>query len=181
MWRAVDRTFHSVQAYWFLLEMCDQLGAEMYGELKHALQSAQYEWSVSHLPNIQKELAEWTYLLALGAAGHAAYSAGSDHKRARAFLHLLDGMPEHPVYLLQQHVGAEHMKSVQRLKAAFRPDHPLQLLPDTDVILNLKVQAALLKPVLCVEIFSTILEMSEDEVILTNAVEELPHLQSASM
>lgn len=185
MWRAVDREFTSVQAYWFTLMCADETASGVAADIVKSVLSENIE-SISSLADEEKtqffgeDILRFTQLLALGALGLAS-SKDFNNRRSRGIQEIVNSLAPGAMHAFQTALSGNATKSVRALKSIFPNSHPFQQLPDQSFGLNLSVGAALMKFLPLIETVEFIINMSRTENLINNPREITPHLLHASM
>lgn len=185
LWRAVNREFPSVQAYWLALLTADEAGAALLSDLSQALLGAGLDevaaWTPAERDQVfAVDLPQLTHMVALGALSVAA-SQHPGASRAQALATFMNTYAPNAPYFFTTLLQAGLGGLLAELKTLFPEGHPVRTLPDHHFTLGLQVQAALMKVLANVDLTGTLINMRPDENVLNDARNQAPHLLHASL
>ncbi|ULH15521.1 hypothetical protein MF271_16665 [Deinococcus sp. KNUC1210] len=184
VWRGIDRAFTSVQAYWLVLLVVDQVAAEVQRVWAQALLGADLPAMRVFTPDQRAQLfgtdlPALAYTVSLGAVAQAAITAPAS-PRALALMQTLSSMGGDALAALNTVINVNTAQAVRAFKSVFSDTHPLQGLPDSDVVLALQLQVAAAKVFTAVPLIQTLISLPRDQDVLSDARETVPHLLNAS-
>lgn len=185
LWRAVDRDFVSVQIYWMILLLVDQLTAEVTQDWKKAILTADLDEVSAYTSEQRTQLLEQdmptvAYLLSLGSITKASIK-NPESLRSQALMQIVSSIGGDPMGIWQAIVSANSMNSIRLLKSIFEFNHPIQVLPDSHFSLALMLQAGIMKPVLGIQVIQDLIVLPRNLDVLENPKESMPHLLQASL
>ena len=185
VWKDKNRTFSSAQVYWLILLIVDYLTVEIQMGWAQAIVDADLD-EVKAFTDDQiarsyvTDLPLIAYMLCLGAVVQAATNRPGS-SRSAALLQVVNSIGGDPMYVLQTLVTTDSMRSIQALKFLLDEDHPLQVLPDSNFALALRLQAATIKAFLSIKAIEQMIDLPEGQDVFTDARETIPHLLQLSL
>lgn len=189
VWRAVDRDVSSVQVYWMIFLVAQELATQIQRSWAQALLEADLE-VITSLSDAQRrqilcgDLSVLALALTYGIAAQAARTQAAGPQpsaRARALIQTVQTISGDSEYLLQTLFGADTMGFLAAFRLIFNSSHPLHGLPDHGFTLSIRLQEAVRPLVPCLQLIQELLSSPPGQPVLSDARETMPHLLHASL